>query len=132
MFDRAYSSLIATAAACAAVAVAVVAAGFALYALILPWLGAAGAAASVAAVAAIAVGVYALIAHERAKAKERAAREAQAALLDSVPAMLGDLTREHPVLAVGVSVLGGVLATRHPQITRDLISILAAWANRRA
>ncbi|MES1156818.1 MAG: hypothetical protein ABUL73_03465 [Alphaproteobacteria bacterium] len=132
MFDRAYASLIATAAACAAVGVAVVATGFALYALALPWAGAAGAAAIVAGVAAIAVIIYAVFAHERAKAKERAAQEAQAALMESVPTMLGDLTRDHPFLTVGLSLLGGVLATRHPQITRDLLSILSTWANRRA
>ena len=131
MFDRAVSSVIAVAAACAAVATAVVAAGFALYALLEHALGPAGAAATVAAVAALCVALYALVAHHRAKEVERKAKDAHAELLGAIPHALGDLTRDHPIAALAVSLVGGALVVRHPQLSRDLVSILAAVSSHR-
>lgn len=132
MFDRAVSSLMATVAACAAVAVAVIAAGFALYALALPMLGSAGAAALVAFVAFLLVGLYAIIAHERAKAAEREAKAAHAALMDSVPQALGALVSDHPLVALGISLVGGAVAARHPQLARELVSLMSNFTSRRA
>jgi hypothetical protein len=130
MFDRAAASLIATTTACAAAALAVFAAGFALYALVQPALGAAGAAAAVATASAALVGIYALIAHFRAKEKEREAELAQAQLLNSLPLGLGGVAREHPMVALAVTLLGGVVAARHPRLSRDLLAIVARFTGR--
>lgn len=130
MFDRAASSLIAAAAICAAAVVAVVAAGFSLYALLLPPLGAAGAAAVVACVSAVIVALYAIVMTLRAKARERDSQSAHAQLLEALPVALGGLTRDRPMLTMAVSVLGGALVARHPQMARDLLAIVAAWTSR--
>lgn len=130
MFERATASLIATTAACAAAALAVFAAGFAIYALAAPSLGPAGGAALVAAIATLGVGAYALYAHLKAKRKETEAAEAQSALLDSLPLGLGHFTREHPLAAAAVTVLGGALAARHPRLTRDILAIVASLTGR--
>lgn len=130
MFERASANLIATVVACAAAAMAVFSAGFALYALTAAELGPAGAAAVVAGVATLLVAAYALFTHYKAKQKEREAEIAQAALLDSLPLGLGGLTRDHPIAAIAVTVLGGALAARHPRMMRDLISLAARFTGR--
>lgn len=130
MFDRVTASLIAAATACAAAALVVFAAGFALYALVEPVWGPAGAAASVAAAAALLIGALALVAHFRAKAKEREAEIVQAQLMDNMPLGLGDLAKDHPLLAIGATLIGGALAARHPRLSRDLISIIARLTGR--
>ncbi|MEJ0060588.1 MAG: hypothetical protein WDM79_13880 [Terricaulis sp.] len=132
MFDRAVSSVIAAAAACAAVGVAVVAAGFALYALVQPHVGAAGAAAVVAGIAALGVGIYAVVAQMQAKAREREAASAHSQLLESMPHLLGEISREHPIITVAVSALGGLLAARNPQLTREVLSVVAAFTSARS
>ena len=130
-FDRAVCTLIAAAAACAAVAVGIVAAGFALYAVTQPVFGNAGAAATVALIAFLIVLTYAFVTAQRARARERAAMSEHAALVDALPRLLGDVARDHPLISLAVSVAGGALAARHPQLTRDLLGIAAAWSARR-
>ncbi|MGE0740879.1 MAG: hypothetical protein AB7O98_06010 [Hyphomonadaceae bacterium] len=130
MFDRAMATVIATAAACAAAVMAVFATGFALYALILPHVGAAGAAAIVALAAALCVAVFALIAAQRARQRERETAIAQAELLDELPMGLGDIARERPLMTLGITALGGLLAARHPTLVRDVIGIVARFSRR--
>ncbi len=130
MFDRAAANIIATATACAGAAMAVFALGFAVYALAEPHFGPPGSAALVAAIGALLVALYALYAHMRAKAKEREAELAQAQLAESLPLGLGHLTRDHPLAALAVSAIGGLIAARHPRLSRDLISIVARLTGR--
>jgi hypothetical protein len=130
MFDKAMAALIATAAACAAAVMAVFATGFAIYALIEPSLGPAWAAAIVALLAALGVAIFALIATMRARKRERETAVAQAELLDELPMGLGDIARERPLLTLGITALGGLLAARHPSLVRDLIGIVARFSRR--
>jgi hypothetical protein len=130
MFDRAMTGLIAAAAACAAAAMAVFALGFALYALIVPQVGPAAAAAFVALAAALLVALYALFATLQARKRERETAVAQAELLDELPMGLGDVARERPLVTLGITALGGLLAARHPTLVRDLIHIVARFARR--
>ncbi|MGD9967115.1 MAG: hypothetical protein AB7T59_11380 [Hyphomonadaceae bacterium] len=124
------AAVVATAAASAAVVMVVFALGFALYALIEPAVGAAAAAAFVALAAALTVTVFALIAAYRARKREREAAVAQAQLLDELPLGLGDIARERPLITLGVTALGGLLAARHPTLARDLIAIVARFGRR--
>lgn len=130
MFDRAMSAVVAAAAACAAAVLAVFATGFALYALIEPQVGAAAAAAIVALAAALIVAVYALIATLRARQRDREAAVAQAELMDELPHGLGDIARGRPLLTLGITALGGLLAARHPTLARDLLHIVARFSRR--
>lgn len=130
MFDRAIAGLIAAAAACAAAAMAVFALGFALYVLIAPSAGPAGAAAIVALAAALLVALYALFATLQARRRERETAVAQAELLDELPMGLGDVARDRPLLTLGITALGGLLAARHPTLVRDLIHIVARFSRR--
>lgn len=130
MFDKALSSLLGATLLCAAAALAVFAAGFALYALLLAPLGAAGAAASVAAAAAAAVGIGGLIYRFRAAQREvervRMQAAAQTEFASLIPEPVRELMRRHPLAAVAVSVVGGVLAARNPRIVREVITALRA------
>jgi len=130
MFDKAMAAVIATAAACAAAVMAVFATGFALYAVILPMLGPAWAAAIVALVAALCVAIFALLASMRARKREHETAVAQAELLDELPMGLGDIARERPLMTLGITALGGLLAARHPSLVRDLIGIVARFGRR--
>lgn len=130
MFDRAMSAVVAAAAACAAAVLAVFATGFALYALIEPQVGAAAAAATVALAAALIVAVFALIATLRARRREREAAMTQAELMDELPLGLGDMARDRPLLTLGITALGGLLAARHPTLARDLLHIVARFTGR--
>lgn len=130
MFDRAMAAVVATAAAAAAVVMAVFALGFALYALIEPNIGPAGAAAIVALAAALVVAIFALIAALRKRKCEQEAALAQAQLMDELPLGLGDIARERPILTLALTAVGGILAARHPTLTRDLIAIVARFGRR--
>lgn len=124
MFDRAFSRVVAVAAASAAAVMAVFAAGFSLYALILPQVGAAGASAIVALVAALAVALFALVAALRARSREREAEIARAELEANMPHSLGGFAADRPLLTLAISAAGGLLATRYPRLTRDLMAML--------
>lgn len=130
MFDKAMAAVIATAAACAAAVMAVFATGFAIYAVVEPSLGAAWAAAIVALLAALGVALFALFASLRARKRERETAVAQAELLDELPMGLGDIARERPLMTLGITALGGLLAARHPTLVRDLIGIVARFGRR--
>jgi protein-S-isoprenylcysteine O-methyltransferase Ste14 len=130
MFDKAMAAVIATAAACAAAVLAVFATGFALYALTAPSVGPAAAAAIVALVAALGVALFALVVAQRARKREHETAVAQAELLDELPMGLGDIARERPLLTLGITALGGILAARHPSLVRDLIGIVARFSRR--
>ena len=130
MFDRAMAAVVATAAASAAVVMSVFALGFALYALIAPNIGPAGAAAIVALAAALAVALCALIAALRARQRKREAVIAQAELMDELPMGLGDIAKDRPLMTLGITAVGGLLAARHPTLARDLIAIVARFARR--
>jgi len=129
MFDRAFSRVVAVAAASAAAVMAVFASGFSLYALILPRVGAAGGAAIVALVAALGVALFALMAALRARQREREAEVAKQEIAESLPLHLGigEIARERPIVALAVTALGGVLAAKHPTLARDLIAIVARF-----
>lgn len=126
MLERATDDLIAIAIAVAASVLTVFAAGFAIYAALLPSIGSAWAATVVAGLAAAVVGVFALLAHFRAQKKERDRQQAESELMTQIPMMnVGDMARERPLVALGVTLLSGALAARHPKMARDLISIIA-------
>jgi len=128
MLDRALTRIVAIAAASAAAVMAVFASGFALYALILPQLGSAGASAVVALAAALCVALFALAMAMRARQREREAEIAQAAVAEALPQFgLGDFARERPIVTLAVTALGGLLASRHPTLARDLLSIAARF-----
>jgi hypothetical protein len=130
MFERATANLIATVAACAATVLSVFAAGFAIYALALPYWGAAGAAAAVAGAAAIVVTICALYTHHRAKQKEIEAEAAQADMMSSLPLNIGGVARDHPIASLVATLVAGAVASRHPRLSRDLISIIARFTDR--
>ena len=125
MFERATDDIIALATAAAAAVVAVVAASFAIYAAFVPLVGTAWSAAIVAGIATAIVGVFALLANLRARAKERAALEAQAHMANTLPHNIAGLARDHPIAALIASLVGGALAARHPKLARDLVSLVA-------
>jgi protein-S-isoprenylcysteine O-methyltransferase Ste14 len=130
MFDRAMAAVVATAAASAAVVMVVFALGFSLYALIEPSLGPAAASAFVALAAALLVAIFALVAAWRARKREREAAVAHAQLMDDLPLGLGDIARERPIMTLALTAVGGLLAARHPTLTRDLIAIVARFGRR--
>jgi hypothetical protein len=125
MFDRAKLAVAATAALAAAAMVSVFAAGFALYALIEPALGRAGAAVIVSMAAALAIALFALAAALRAQTQRREAEHLRAELMDELPANLGDLARDRPLLTVAAAAVVGVLAARHPTLVRDVLAIVS-------
>lgn len=131
MFDKAMVALIITAAACAFAAMAVFAGGFALYALVLPSAGPAGAAGLVALVATLilSLAAVAIVLRSRAKEREREreAAIAQAQIVDQMPSGLGEFARDRPIVTLAVTALGGILASRHPKLARDLLSIVARF-----
>lgn len=130
MFENAFSRVVAVAAASAAAVMAVFAAGFALYALVVPLVGPPAAAAIVALVAALMVALFALFTAMRARKLERERAEAQTHLVNNLPAELGDLVRDRPIAAMAVTLIGGIVAARHPRLTRDLISLAARFTRR--
>lgn len=130
MFDRAMAAVVATAAAAAAVVMVVFALGFALYALIEPHIGPAAAAAIVALAAALVVAIFALITALRKRRRDQEAAIAQAQLMEDLPLGLGDIARDRPMLTLVLTAVGGILAARHPTLTRDLIAIVARFGRR--
>lgn len=124
MFDKALSSLIGITIICAAAALAVFAGGFALYAVVLPVVGPAGAAAVVAGVAALVVMLAGVIRVMRAHEREREALLARQELAHGLPEPIRGLMQDHPLTAVAVTVLGGVVAARNPRIIREVIRAL--------
>jgi hypothetical protein len=131
MLDKALATVIATAAACAAAVMAVFAGGFAIYSLVLPSAGPAGAAGIVALIASLAVGGFAVFVMLRSRRRERDAAIAQAQVVDELPLGLGEIARERPIVTLAITALGGILATRHPTLARDLIAIVARFGGRR-
>lgn len=128
MFDRAAVALIALAIVCAAAVLAVFASGFALFAFVAPSAGAAGAAGLVALIAALFVGACALFATSRAEQRAREAEAAKTQLMNDLPLGLGRAASERPLAAIAISLLGGLLAARHPQLARELAAIIARLA----
>lgn len=131
MFENALSRVVAVAAASAAAVMAVFAAGFALYALLVPIVGPPGAAAIVALVAALAVALFALFAALRARKREREQAAAQEHMMSNLPAELGDIVRDRPMVSIAVTLIGGIVAARHPSLARDLIALAARFTRGR-
>ena len=131
MFEHAFSRVVAVAAAAAAAVMAVFAAGFALYALLDPIVGPPGAAAIVALVATLIVALFALFTAMQARKREREHAAAQANMLSNLPAELGDLVRDRPMLSMAVTLIGGIVAARHPAMARDLLSLVARFSRSR-
>ena len=129
MFDRALSRVVAVAAASARRPSWLCSrAGFALYALAGAYVGAAGAAAIVALVAALAVALFALFAALRARASANARKlPRRRNIMSNLPAGLGDLVRDRPMASLAVTLIGGVVAARHPGLARDLIALAARF-----
>lgn len=129
MFERATDDVIALATVAAAAVMAVFAAGFAIFAGFRDaGYGDAWAAAIVAALAALVVGIFATVAIVRKNARDKAKAEQQARLMEQMPNGLSELARDRPIVTLAVSLLGGALAARHPNLARDLISIVARFA----
>jgi len=131
VFENALSRVVAVAAASAAAVMAVFAAGFALYALLTPIVAPAGAAAIVALVAALVVALFALFAALRARKREREQAAAQHHMITNLPAELGELVRDRPMVSLAVTLLGGIVAARHPTLARDLIALAARFTRSR-
>ena len=84
----------------------------------------------VALASALLVAVYAVVATLRARKRERETAVAQAELMDELPLGLGDIARDRPLLTLGITALGGLLAARHPTLARDLLHIVARFTRR--
>jgi uncharacterized PurR-regulated membrane protein YhhQ (DUF165 family) len=107
----------------AAIATVVVAAAFALYALLEGRLGRPGAAAVVALVFAVLAAIAALLAALQAKARRRSASE------PSLTDRLGQMARDHPVLAAVGALAAGLITLKNPQVVANIVSaVLAARA----
>jgi|GEM_PF-3255224 len=127
--QRTTLAIVAAAAVAAAAALAVWAAGFAIFGFIAPVIGAPTAAAVVAASAAGAAAVASLLAPRNAPASLTHS-EAVQSVAPSVasPAPLGIIAaafRERPVVSLGLTVFAGMLASRQPQLVREIASALA-------
>lgn len=130
MIERTALAVSVAAAMAAAAALAVFSLGFAVYALASPFWGAAGAAALVALIAAagcaIAGGYAATRARKVRKEQEiaLAQAEAQAAMAPPVGpdpmAMISDIVRDRPMLALGVGLAAAVFAARRPDVVRQI------------
>ncbi|MFT3726196.1 MAG: hypothetical protein QM759_00010 [Terricaulis sp.] len=106
---------------------AVFAAGFALYALVAPLVGPPAAAAIVALVAALIVALFALFTAMQARKREREHAAAQAQMMSNLPAELGEIIKDRPMVSLAVTLVGGILAARHPRMARDLLSLAARF-----
>ncbi|MET0181325.1 MAG: hypothetical protein ABW199_00410 [Caulobacterales bacterium] len=124
MLEKALNSLVGLTIVCASAALAVFAGGFAVYAIVAPQLGPAGAAAVVAAVAASIVGITGVIRLVRAQQRERESVLARHELAAGLPEPLRGVMQDHPLAAIAVTVLGGVVAARNPRIIREVIRAL--------
>ncbi len=124
MFDKALNSLLGATIICASAALAIFAAGFALYALVLPYVGPAGGAAIVAASASVLIGAAGLLHRMRAKQREAERAAAQVELTSAIPEPLRGLMQKHPIGAIAVTIVGGILAARNPRIIREVITAL--------
>lgn len=123
MIRSALSHAIMLGAAAAAAGLTVFAGGFALYALLEPMLGPAGGAAVVALAAAFVIAIIAIIMLMRIRADERRAAEERARRAAEAPAGLAGFAQDHPLLSLGVTALGGILASRYPGLASQLMSL---------
>ena len=130
MIDRAASTVITMAAIGASAVMGVFAVGFGVYAFAEPYVGPAWAAAIVAGLSASVVGIYALVATLKAREKERQQAVVQASLLDALPLGLGNVARDHPIIALVVSLVGGAVAARNPRLVGDLVHLFAKATDR--
>ncbi len=129
MFERATDDVIALATVAAAAVMAVFAAGFAIFAAFRDiGLSNAWAATIVAALSALVVIIFATVAIMRKKERERADALAREHMMSSLPFNLADVAKDRPIVTVAASLIGGVLAARHPKLARDLVSLLARFS----
>ena len=124
--ERTALAIAAAAATAAAAALCVWASGFALFAFVAPAIGDAAAGAVVAAAAAgalLVVGVY-----SSRKAKEKAhERTVTAAVEHSEPLrVVADMVRDRPLVALGVSLVAGLIASREPGLVREIAGALSS------
>jgi formate hydrogenlyase subunit 3/multisubunit Na+/H+ antiporter MnhD subunit len=112
-------------AAAAAAALMVFSLGFALYALLEPLLGPSGAAAIVALAAALIVAIIALIMMLQIRAEERRAEAERARRAQEGSQRFAGFAESHPLISLGVSALGGLLATRYPGLAQQLMSFFS-------
>ncbi|MBU6372594.1 MAG: hypothetical protein KJS97_07650 [Alphaproteobacteria bacterium] len=124
--ERTALALAAAAATAAAAALCVWAAGFALFAFLSPSIGDAAAGAAVAAVAAgalLAAGVY-----SANKAKEKKEERTVASVVEHNEPMhfVADVVRNRPLIALGVSVVAGLIASRQPGLVREIAGALSS------
>jgi hypothetical protein len=112
-------------AAAAAAALMVFSLGFALYALLEPLLGPSGAAAIVALAAALIVAIIALIMMLQIRAEERRAEAERARRAQEGSQGFAGFAESHPLISLGVSALGGLLATRYPGLAQQLMSFFS-------
>jgi|GEM_PF-2042735 len=109
----------------AASGLSVVSLGFAAYALLAPLVGQAGAFAIIAVSAAIlaAVGAY-FITHEADDEDDK-----QSSRTESVALALTDVIRSRPGIALGASLLLGLVASRNPRIAMEMMSFAQRLTN---
>jgi hypothetical protein len=124
--ERTAIALAAAAATAAAAALCVWAAGFALFALVAPSIGDAGAGAIVAAASAgvlVAAGLYS--AHLAKQKKDE--RSVERAVEHNEPMhFVADVVRNRPLIALGVSVVAGLIASRQPGLVREIAGALSS------
>lgn len=119
-------ALAAAAATAAAAALCVWAAGFALFAALAPSIGDAGAGAVVAVAAAgllVAAGVYSA---RKSKQKKEERREVSTVVHHEPMHMVADVIRNRPMIALGVSIVAGLIASRQPGLVREIAGALSS------
>lgn len=121
-------AIVAVAAFAAAAALAVWAAGYAIFAYTQPLIGAPAAAGVVSAISTVAVALFAW-----ASAGKTEEKTTKAEVVQSVASPLAALAplglvatafRERPLISLGLTVLAGVVATRQPQLVREVAGAL--------
>lgn len=139
--ERTVLAVSALAATAAAAAMGVWAAGFALYALVEPSIGRAGAGAVVALIAAALLAAAAAYTAKKAKSKKESREIAKASVIEedhgepmvgaNPLALVMNIVRDKPVIALGLSLAAGIVAARQPQMVREFASLLSAPSTHR-
>lgn len=111
----------------AASGLSVISLGFAAYALLKPLVGPAGAAAIISVAAALfaALGAYFLTHDDDDHHDKRPSHE------DSVALALTDVIRSRPGVALGASLLLGLVASKNPRIAMEMMSFAQRLTNPR-
>lgn len=127
MIERTALAIAAAAATAAAAALCVWAAGFAVFALMAPVIGSAGSAAVVAAIAAAVLAAAGYYSARKANEKKQVVPVAAPVVDHAAPMLIvADVVRARPMMALGVSIVAGLIAARQPGLVREIARALNA------